>query len=38
MNALNVDKPFYEISFDFTLHAEQANAPATDINRPRAAA
>lgn len=38
MNALNVDKPFYEIKFDFTLHAELANAPATDFDRPRAAA
>jgi catechol 1,2-dioxygenase len=38
MQALNVDKPFYEIQFDFTLHAEQASAPATDFARPRAAA
>lgn len=38
MAALGVDKPFYEIRFDFTLHAEKAAAPATDFARPRAAA
>lgn len=38
MQALNVDNPFHEIDFDFTLHAEQPRAPATDFARPRAAA
>ena len=38
MQALGVDKPFYEIKFDFTLHAEQPRVPATDFARPRAAA
>ena len=38
MQALSVDKPFYEIKFDFTLHAEQPRVPATDFARPRAAA
>jgi catechol 1,2-dioxygenase len=38
MQALGTDKPFYEIKFDFTLHAEAPSAPATNFNRPRAAA
>lgn len=38
MKALGVDKPFYEIQFDFKLHAEALQAPATDFERPRAAA
>ncbi|PXW97429.1 catechol 1,2-dioxygenase [Sphaerotilus hippei] len=38
MRALEVDRPFHEIEFDFTLHADQAHAPATDFDRPRAAA
>lgn len=38
MKALEVSQPFFEIEFDFTLHAEQAQAPATDFDRPRAAA
>ena len=38
MKALGVDKPFYEIDFDFTLHAEKDSVPATQFARQRAAA
>jgi catechol 1,2-dioxygenase len=38
MQTLGVDKPFYEIKFDFTLHADKDSVPATDFDRPRAAA
>ncbi|WP_028998303.1 catechol 1,2-dioxygenase [Azohydromonas australica] len=38
MQALGVAKPFYEIKFDFTLHADKDSVPATDFQRPRAAA
>lgn len=38
MKALGVDRPFYEIQFDFTLHAEKDSVPATDFARARAAA
>jgi catechol 1,2-dioxygenase len=38
MKALEVSKPFYEINFDFTLHAERVQAPDSDFDRPRAAA
>ena len=38
MAKLGASKPFYEIEFDFTLHAEHAQAPKADIQRQRAAA
>ncbi|MBI3350461.1 MAG: catechol 1,2-dioxygenase [Burkholderiales bacterium] len=38
MQALGLDKPFHEISFDFRLHSAEVKAPATDFARPRAAA
>lgn len=38
MQALGVDKPFHEISFDFDLLTDEVKAPATDFARPRAAA
>lgn len=38
MLALNVDKPFHEIEFDFSLLGEKDQAPATDFKRPRASA
>jgi catechol 1,2-dioxygenase len=38
MQALGVDEPFFEIKFDFTLHADKSSVPATDFVRPRAVA
>lgn len=38
MQALGVDQPFHEISFDFDLLTDEVKAPATDFARPRAAA
>ncbi|MFG6441989.1 catechol 1,2-dioxygenase [Roseateles sp. LKC17W] len=38
MQALGVDQPFHEISFDFDLLSDEVKAPATDFARPRAAA
>jgi catechol 1,2-dioxygenase len=38
MQALGVDEPFFEIHFDFTLHADKSSVPATDFVRPRAVA
>lgn len=36
MAALGVDKPFASIRFDFTLHADQADAPQAEVARQRA--
>lgn len=37
MQAAGTDKPFAMIRFDFTLHAENANAPQAEVARQRAA-
>ncbi|MDQ0138488.1 dioxygenase family protein [Cupriavidus necator] len=37
MQALGVDRPFSLIRFNFTLHAETANAPRAEVARQRAA-
>ncbi|MNT91479.1 hypothetical protein D3C72_2325820 [compost metagenome] len=37
MQALGVDRPFSLIRFNFTLHAEHANAPRAEVARQRAA-
>jgi len=36
MAAIGVDKPFAAIRFDFTLHADKANAPQAEVARQRA--
>ncbi len=38
MAALGTDKPFHEITFDFSLNTAEVKAPETDIARLRAAA
>ncbi|WP_211463361.1 catechol 1,2-dioxygenase [Collimonas silvisoli] len=38
LDAHQVDAPFASIDFNFTLHAEQATLPDTEIIRPRASA
>jgi catechol 1,2-dioxygenase len=38
MEAAGMDKPFAMIRFDFTLHADSANAPQAEVARQRAAA
>ncbi len=38
MQAAGTDKPFAMIRFDFTLHAENTNAPQAEVARQRAAA
>ena len=37
MQAAGTDKPFAMIRFDFTLHAENTNAPQAEVTRQRAA-
>lgn len=37
MQAMGVDRPFAMIRFDFTLHADSANAPQAEVARQRAA-
>jgi catechol 1,2-dioxygenase len=37
IEALGVDKPYAAIRFNFTLHADHANAPQADVARQRAA-